>query len=73
MTDTDLVGIVEIAQRASVTRDAVHKWRERYPDFPTPLADLAATPVWRWSTIETWLRATGRLVNHENHTPHPTL
>ena len=57
----DLVGIVEIASRAKVTRDAIHKWRERHADFPTPEAVLSATPVWRWSSVEAWLRATGRL------------
>lgn len=56
----DLVGIVEIARRSGVTKDAIHKWRDRYPDFPAPEAVLTATPVWRWESVRRWLDATGR-------------
>ena len=57
---SDLVGLAEIAQRAGVTKDAVHKWRARYQDFPAPMAVLAATPVWDYGDVQRWLIATGR-------------
>ena len=57
---SDLVGLAEIAQRAGVSKDAVHKWRARHPDFPAPMAVLAATPVWAYGDIHKWLIATGR-------------
>ncbi|MCK9496983.1 MAG: hypothetical protein M0R75_16035 [Dehalococcoidia bacterium] len=51
----DLVAIQEIAARANVSPDAVHKWRARYSDFPSPAADLAMGAVWRWEDIDAWL------------------
>jgi hypothetical protein len=56
----DLVGIAEIAERAGVTKDAVQKWRQRYADFPQPVAQLAATPVWAWQDVARWIEASGR-------------
>lgn len=56
----DLVGVLDIAERAGVTRDAVQKWRNRYPDFPAIEATISDYPVWRWDEVEAWLRATGR-------------
>ena len=57
----DLVGVLDIAARAGVTSDAIHKWRDRHPDFPPPEATVSDRPVWQWSEVEAWLRATGRL------------
>ncbi len=54
------VGVAEIARRIDVRPDTVHKWRMRHPDFPDPIADLAAGPVWRWADLEKWLTRTGR-------------
>lgn len=51
-----LVGITEIARRCSVQRETVQKWRQRHEDFPTPVADLAAGPVWTWDAVDRWLR-----------------
>lgn len=55
-----LVDVAAIAERLSVPKDTVHKWRHRgllpEPDYP-----LAVGPVWEWSTIEKWARATNRL------------
>lgn len=61
MTDTtlDLVAVQEIAARANVSPDAVHKWRSRYPDFPAPAADLAMGAVWQWADIAAWLASRG--------------
>lgn len=57
----DLVGVKEIAERAGVTRDAVHKWRERHPrSFPAPVAELSQGPVWDWRKVAEWLAQTGR-------------
>lgn len=51
-----LVGVPEIAARAGVKTDTVRKWRQRHDDFPRPLADLAAGPVWSLEAVERWLR-----------------
>jgi hypothetical protein len=60
------VGVVEIAQRAEVTREAVNKWRERYGaetehPFPAPAWTVGGRPAWDWPAVETWLRKTKRL------------
>lgn len=52
---TSLVGVAEIAERAGVAEATVHSWRRRRPDFPAPLARLAAGPVWDWTDIAAWL------------------
>jgi predicted DNA-binding transcriptional regulator AlpA len=58
----DLVGADEIAQRLGVARrQAVHLWRQRYPDFPTPVATLKTAMVWDWNDVKAWASATGRL------------
>lgn len=51
----DLVGVAEIAQRAGVKADTIHKWRSRHSDFPRPIAELAAGPVWSYAAVERWL------------------
>lgn len=57
-----LVGAAEIAQRLGVKRrQVVHGWRNIYPDFPEPIAELAQTLVWSWPDVEAWAKATGRL------------
>jgi chromosome partitioning protein len=52
----DLVGISEVAELAGVTRQAVANWRNRYSDFPRPLADLKSGPVWNRDDIIAWLK-----------------
>ncbi len=55
-----LVGASEIAKRTGVKRtQAVHVWRQRYPEFPQPVAKLGL--VWYWPEVERWARKTGRL------------
>lgn len=54
--EDDLVGINEIAQFAAVSRQAVANWRSRFPDFPDPIADLRAGPVFRARQVRAWLR-----------------
>jgi chromosome partitioning protein len=54
--EDDLLGINEIAELAGVSRQAVANWRSRFPDFPQPIADLRAGPVFRGRQIRAWLR-----------------
>src|SRR5579859_2668948 len=54
--DHDLVGINEIADIAKVSRQAVANWRVRFADFPKPVADLKAGPVFRVTQVRAWLR-----------------
>lgn len=58
----ELVGTGEIAERLGLARpETVHNWRNRYADFPKPIARISHTHVWAWSDVERWARATGRL------------
>jgi len=58
----ELVGTAEIADRLGLAHSTtVHSWRNRYPDFPQPVSRIGPAYVWRWSDIEAWARATGRL------------
>ena len=54
--EDDLLGINEIAEMAGVSRQAVANWRARFPDFPKPVVDLKAGPVFRLRQIQGWLR-----------------
>src|SRR5260221_8927890 len=60
----DLVGVAEIAGRLDISRHTVQSWRRRHPDFPRPLAELQAGPVWSWPDVEVWVR-------HERRTGRP--
>lgn len=56
----DLVSATEIAERLNLkSRQAVRSWRQRYPDFPPPVAKLTSGPVWAFSDIVRWAEATG--------------
>jgi hypothetical protein len=59
----DLVGVSELASRARVKVGTVQTWRARHPEFPRPILDLAAGPIWAWPDVAAWLetpRPTGR-------------
>src|SRR5438477_8648274 len=57
MNDQEIMGLHEIAALARVTRAAVANWRTRFKqDFPKPIADLAAGPVFRRDQIMAWLK-----------------
>jgi hypothetical protein len=59
---SDLVGSSEIATRLGVGKGSVvHDWRQRYPDFPEPVARLKVGLVWAWPDVEKWAKATGRI------------
>ncbi len=51
-----LVGVAEIADIASVSKQAVSNWRLRYDHFPRPIEDLQSGPVWDREKIEAWVR-----------------
>jgi chromosome partitioning protein len=51
-----MVGLAEIAQIAGVTPAAVSNWRSRFADFPTPIANLRAGPVFDRNQVRRWLR-----------------
>lgn len=55
-SNDELVGINEIAEMAGRSRQAVANWRVRHSDFPSPVVELAAGPVFRRSQIRSWLR-----------------
>jgi chromosome partitioning protein len=55
-TRGDLVGISEIAEMANVTRAAVTNWRNRKPDFPKPVTELASGPIFEKEKIKQWLQ-----------------
>src|SRR5712691_10056446 len=52
----ELVGIHEIAALAHVSRPAVTNWRSRFADFPRPIAELRAGPVFRRDQVLEWLK-----------------
>lgn len=57
----DLVGAKDIAERAGVKVDSVHKWRDRHSAFPQPVAIVSGSiPVWTWGSVRRWLETTGR-------------
>lgn len=56
----DLVGTAEIAELLDVSRQRVHQLVTR-PDFPKPIAKLAAGMIWERLDVQRWARETGRL------------
>ena len=55
MTET-LIGVFEVAELANVSASAVANWRKRFPDFPTPLAELKSGPVFSESAVKLLLK-----------------
>lgn len=52
----DIVGVNEIALLAGVSKQVVINWRNRFSDFPKPVAVLASGPVFSLLQIKKWLR-----------------
>jgi chromosome partitioning protein len=52
----EIVGLQEVALLGKVTKAAVSNWRTRFADFPKPIADLAAGPVFRRDQVVAWLK-----------------
>lgn len=53
----DLVSVTELATRAGRSINTVQSWRRRRRDFPKPVAELAAGPIWRWPEVAAWIHA----------------
>ena len=62
MSQTDLVGVAEVADLFGVSRQAASNWRERHSDFPVPIASLKSGPVWELSDILAWADERGMQV-----------
>lgn len=60
--DSSTVAAADIARLAGVGRAAVSNWRRRFPDFPSPVAGTAASPLFRLADVERWLAEHGRAV-----------
>lgn len=48
-----LVGLAEITEMLHVSKRSAQRYVAR-PDFPKPIAQLAAGPVWEQSAIRAW-------------------
>lgn len=57
---TELVIAVDIAERLGISPQRVYVLAAG-PGFPKPLGVLGRSAVWRWSSVESWARETGRL------------
>lgn len=61
----DVVDTAEIAWRFGVQAATVHRWRQRFDDFPPPDYDLAMGPAWLWQSVKKWGEKTGRQTRWE--------
>jgi predicted DNA-binding transcriptional regulator AlpA len=52
----DLVGVAEIADMAGATKTSVSNWKKKWEDFPKPVADLRAGPVFWRHEVDAWLQ-----------------
>ena len=59
---SDLVGVAEIAERSGRPVSTIQSWRRRHAGFPVPYAHLASGPVWRWPSVDRWIRAEPRRI-----------
>jgi predicted DNA-binding transcriptional regulator AlpA len=60
----ECIGLFEIAEMYSVTRNTAWRWSKR-KGFPDPVGRVSANPAWNRSDIERWMetsrpRRTGR-------------
>lgn len=58
----ELVGLYEIAKLANVSSAAANNWKNRYDDFPKPVASVKAGDFFDKDQIETWLRKRGKIM-----------
>jgi len=56
----DLVGTREVAKLLNVSRQRLAQLRENKPDFPKPIVELAAGPVWTRAALDTWMASWSR-------------
>ncbi len=52
----EFVGVAEISKMFDVSAAAVTNWRNRFKDFPKPVAILKSGPVFKTEQIEKWNR-----------------
>ena len=57
----DLVGVSEIADMLTVTRQRVDKISRTDPSFPEPVAELHAGRIWLRKDVHAWAVTVGRL------------
>ena len=50
----ELLGTGEVAAVLGVSRQRLAEIRRAKPDFPPPLVDLSATPVWARAAVTSW-------------------
>lgn len=53
----DLVGTPDVADRLGISRQRVAQLVEQTGRFPTPVATVRGTHVWRWGDIADWIAA----------------
>jgi chromosome partitioning protein len=58
----NLLGLAEIAELFDVTKQVVANWRTRKPNFPPPVVNLKAGPVWSREAIVAWATEEGLAV-----------
>lgn len=56
-----LVGPAEIAELLQIEANTINVWKNRHPDFPTPVRRLKSLDVWDVREIRAWAEKTGRL------------
>lgn len=54
MENPNLVGLGELADIFGVSKQVVSNWRDRNPEFPTPVAVLKSGPIWLFDQIKEW-------------------
>lgn len=57
----DVVSVTEIARRTGRPVNTIQSWRRRHRDFPKPIVQLAAGPIWNWPAVEAWVASRGRV------------
>jgi hypothetical protein len=53
----ELASVTELSARSGRSINTIQSWRRRRGDFPAPVAELAAGPIWRWPEVAAWIRA----------------
>ena len=53
MDSPRLVGLAEVAELLNVSKRSASRYTHR-PDFPEPVARLAAGPIWDAAEVEAW-------------------
>lgn len=56
----DLVGTPDVADRLGISRQRVAQLVEQKGRFPTPVATVRGTHVWRWGDVVDWVAAGNR-------------